>query len=209
MADGIRIEIDDAAVVAALGRLAKATADLSPAMADIASAVLGTTQRRFETESGPGGIKWVPFSPKTLKSMRASRRANPHLLRDRVSPGLYSSQVAHSDATSAEVGTNLVYGPIHQLGGTVKLPEREGSAVFQTVKQGAFTTKDGRRVGSRLRFAKASTRAKSRQEKSFTIRAHEVTIPARPYLGIDDADRAEILAIIEDHIAAASPEVTR
>lgn len=34
-------------------------------------------------------------------------------------------------------------------------------------------------------------------------RGHAVHLPARPYLGIDAADRAEILAIINDHLRAA------
>lgn len=202
MADGIRIAVDDAEISAALAKLAAAGGDLGAVMADISSAMLTSTQRRFEAQAGPGDVKWTPFAKSTLARMKPSRRARPFLLRDKVSPGLYSSITAHSDERSAEVGTNLRYAAIHQLGGEVKIPEREQTATFRYASEGAGKTKDGRRVGSRLRFAKASTRAKSRHERSFRVGAHSIRIPARPYLGIDDADRAEILDIVADHYRA-------
>ncbi|HSI41767.1 MAG TPA: phage virion morphogenesis protein [Xanthobacteraceae bacterium] len=202
--EGIRIVVDDAEVQAGLSRLAAAGGALAPAMADIGSAMLASTQRRFEAEAGLGGVKWQPFAPSTLKRMSAKRRARPLLLRDKVSPGLYSSLTTQSDEHQVQVGTNLRYAAIHQFGGEVKLPERQQTSSFRYAAQGAGRTKDGRRVGSRLRFAKASSRAKSRHERTFTVGAHSVTIPARPYLGIDDQDRAEIAAILEQHLRAAT-----
>lgn len=199
--DGVSIIVDDEQIVAALTRLAGASSDLSEAMADISSAVLTSTQLRIEAEAGPDGAKWAPHAPSTLKRMPASRRANPKLLRDRGL--LYASLTADSDAERAQVGSNLKYARIHQLGGTIDMPERQGEATFVYAKQGAGRTKDGRRVGSKLRFAKARTRAKSKHSRAFTVGQHQVPIPARPYLGISDADRTEILAIIELHFQRA------
>ena len=199
MANGaaITIEVDDAPIRAALNAFAERGGDLSAVMADLGAAMLTSTQQRFEAQAAPGGEKWAPFAPSTLKRMPLRRRANPFLLRDKAN--LYSSIHADTGDAFAEVGSNLAYAAIHQFGGTVKIPEREQTATFIIVPKGAATTKDGRRVGSRLRFAKASTRSKTRHERTFKAGGHSVTIPARPYLGIDDADRTEILAIIEDH----------
>ncbi|WP_437871294.1 phage virion morphogenesis protein [Methylorubrum extorquens] len=199
----IKITVDDREIAAGLQQLVDAGANLAPAMEAIGAALLFSTQRRFEAKAGPDGQAWAPFAPSTLKRMRESRKP-AQLLRD--TSRLYQSLTYQADADSAEVGTNVVYAAIHQFGGDIVMPEREGSATFVTVRQGAGKTKDGRRVGSRLRFARASTRAKSRETKRFTVPAHAVSIPARPYLGISPADKVEILAIISDHLAAGGGE---
>lgn len=194
----VRIEVDDADIAAGLRRLVEAGADLRPAMSEIADALLFSTQRRFETQSGPDGQRWSPFARSTLRRMPA-RRMPPQLLRD--TARLYGSLTVAADDRSAEVGTNVVYAAIHQFGGEIPMPEREGSATFRLATQGAGQTKDGRRVGSRLRFAKASSRAKSKHTRSFVVPAYMLRIPARPYLGVSEADKAEILAILADHLA--------
>lgn len=193
----IRIEVDDAEIAAGLRRLTEAGQDLGPAMAAIGGALLFSTQRRFETKSGPDGGAWAPFAPSTLKRM-PDRRKPPELLRDR--GRLYSSLTFAADDGAVEVGTNIVYGAIHQFGGDIVMPERQGSATFVAVREGAATAKDGRRVGSKLRFARASTRAKSKQTKTFAVPTHTVRIPARPYLGVSEGDKVEILAILEHHL---------
>lgn len=200
----IAITVDDRDIAAGLQRLVDAGADLRPAMEAIGAALLFTTQRRFEAKAGPDGQAWAPFAPSTLKRM-PERRKPPQLLRD--SSRLYQSLTYQAGPESAEIGTNVVYAAIHQFGGDIVMPERQGSATFVTVRQGAGKAKDGRRVGSKLRFARASTRAKSRETKTFTVPTQTVGIPARPYLGVSEADKAEILAILSDHLAAAGAEV--
>lgn len=194
---GASIIVDDRELSERLARLAAASADLTPLTADIAGIVLGSTQRRFETEMGPDGARWKPFAPSTLKRMSARRRADPKLLRDR--NRLYSSLTAFSDATSAEVGTNVIYAALQQFGGEVTIPERQQESTFVNVKTGAGRKADGSRFGSTLRFARASTRARSKHTRSYTVPEHQITVPARAYLGIDETDRADILAAIEDH----------
>ncbi|TXN60894.1 phage virion morphogenesis protein [Methylobacterium sp. WL6] len=202
----IKIVVSDAEIAAGLKRLVDTGRDLRPAMDAIGGALLTSTQQRFERKAGPDGGAWAPFAPSTLKRM-PDRRKPPELLRDR--GRLYSSLTFAAGDDSVEVGTNVVYAAIHQFGGDIVMPERQGSATFVTVRQGAGVTKDGKRVGSRLRFAKASTRAKSKETKAFTVPAHTIRIPARPYLGISDADKAEILAILADELGeAGAAEVT-
>lgn len=189
----IRIEVSDKDIAGGLQRLADTGVDLRPAMEAIGGALLTSTQQRFERKAGPDGGAWAPFAPSTLRRM-PDRRKPPELLRDR--GRLYGSLTFAAGDDSVEVGTNVVYAAIHQFGGDVVMPERQGSATFVTVREGAGSAKDGRRVGSKLRFARASTRAKSKETKAFTVPSHTIRIPARPYLGISDADKAEILAIL-------------
>lgn len=199
----IAIEVEDAEIAAGLQRLVDTGADLRPAFDAIGAALTFSTQRRFEAKRGPDGQEWAPFAPSTLKRM-PERRQPPQLLRDRLR--LYSSIIHEATAEGVAVGTNVVYAAIHQFGGDIVVPEREGSATFQTVRDGAGRAKDGRRVGSKLRFARANTRAKSRETKTFTIPAHTIHMPERPYLGISADDRTEILAILEDEIMRAGAE---
>ncbi len=201
-AEGIVLAIDDAAIVAALDKLASAGGNLAPVMPAIAGAVLTSSQRRFEAEAGPRGVKWQPHAKSTLARMSKKRRARPFLLRDKVSPGLYSSIHAETTDTSAEVGTNLRYAAIHQLGGSIQQAERQQTSSFLYAKDGAGLNKEGLRVGSKLRFASARSRSKSKHERTYTVPARVIHIPARPYLGVDAADQAEILAIIQDHYSS-------
>lgn len=196
----LTIRVDDAALKRGLKALAAAGADLTPAMEDIGAALLFATQRRFEAEAGPGDAPWAPFAASTLARM-SPRRQPPHLLRDTLR--LYGSLTYLADSAAVQVGTNVIYGGIHQFGGDVHIGPHQRTATFRIASQGAGRTADGRRVGSRLRFAKASTRAKSAHQRGFSVGPHSVHIPARPYLGFDDADQATVLTILADHLQQA------
>ncbi|MEW9304716.1 phage virion morphogenesis protein [Labrys neptuniae] len=193
----ITIDVDSKPVRDGLKAAADTGRDLSPLMDAIGQAVLTSTQMRFEAQAGPGRAKWAPFAASTLKRM-PKRRTPAQLLRD--SGRLYSSLTFEAGTDQVVVGTNVVYAGIHQLGGDIVKPEREGSATFIYAKEGAGRTKDGKRVGSKLRFAKASTRAKSKHTRDFTVPEHTIHIPARPYLGVDKDDELEILGTITDFL---------
>lgn len=107
----------------------------------------------------------------------------------RVSGRLYQSISYRALESSVEWGTNLVYGRIHQLGGVIDQPARQGKVSLKTI----------RKAGSaRRRFVREGT--KGSETKLVSIRAHQVQIPARPYLGVSEADRSAVLAIINDHL---------
>ncbi|WP_411037638.1 phage virion morphogenesis protein [Shinella sp. BYT-45] len=150
-------------------------------MAEFAAAMLHSTQRRFERETGPDGAKWQPLATRTaLKKVRGRRRGTANILRVNPSAGLYSSVVAASDDNSAEVGSNLPYARIHQLGGSITHYARSQRASFK-------------RIRNRHRFVKPGT--KGARERNITIGEHTVRIPARPYLGFSEQDRATLVAI--------------
>jgi phage gpG-like protein len=209
-AAGIRVKVDDAALRAALAKAIAAGADPTAMLESIGDYLVSSTKWRFEAEAGPGDVKWAPFARSTLRSMDP-RRKPPKLLRKTVGKDklrLYQSIVYQVLGSTVLEGTNVKYAALHQFGGEVKQDARRQTATFRLAAEGAGRKfdKDGNvvRVGSRLRFAKASTRAKSRHEKTFDIGARSFRVPARPFLGIDAQDEAEILAIAEDHYARAT-----
>ncbi|NDW04070.1 phage virion morphogenesis protein [Jiella pacifica] len=182
-AEGIRIVVDDAVVMEALLRLEQR--DRSNAINAIGAYLVTATQQRFEREQGPDGRPWQRLSPRTANArIGKTRRGYDHILR--VKNRLYSSVKYQADAASLAVGTNVDYAAIQQLGGTIKKPARR-----QTIYQ-RYNPKTG---DLDQRFVK---RSRSNFARHVDVAAHSITIPARPYLGISDEDRAEILEIVAD-----------
>lgn len=68
------------------------------------------TVDRFDRETAPNGAKWTP-------SMRAEVEGGKTL----TDTGRLKSSIAYeSNASEIRVGTNVIYGAIHQLGGTIR-----------------------------------------------------------------------------------------
>ncbi len=88
----------------------KASVDFTAPMRTIANMMRTQTIERFEAETGPDGIKWLP-------SQRAEEDGGLTL----TDKGhLRQSITSASDATAAVAGTNLIYAAIHQFGGSVR-----------------------------------------------------------------------------------------
>lgn len=114
----IDIEIDDRAVLDALGRLLAAADDLSPAMRDIAGVLAAAAEDAFEDEADPAtGAPWAPLSTTTQRrpvdSAGTPRGAHPIL---QVTGQLATSVQADWGTDFAAAGTNLVYAITHQFG---------------------------------------------------------------------------------------------
>ncbi|MBO0346040.1 phage virion morphogenesis protein [Roseibium sp. CAU 1637] len=188
------ITIEDAQINAALSRVAEAGGETGALMNEIQAAMLFSVQRRFETESAPDGTPWQRHAPRTAKA-RAKRKTHgrsggtgpitPKLLRE--TNRLYKSISGEATKTEASVGTNLVYAAIHQTGGTVTQYPQSRKVKF-------------RKVGTQTLFAKKAH--KRAFEKPVTFGERTIVIPARPYLGFSDEDRATILVIAENHYSA-------
>lgn len=89
---------------------ARAAVDFSRPMAVIADYMRSETVLNFETETGPDGKRWLP-SARALADGGLTLTDTGHLR---------GSITAGSDATTAIVGTNLIYAAIHQFGGAVR-----------------------------------------------------------------------------------------
>ena len=189
--DGIRIVVDDAAVLAALSRLEQR--DRRKALATIGEKIVSATHQRFQDETGPDGKRWQRLSPRTAnKRTGKGRRGYNRILRD--SLALSGDISSEADSEKVVVGTNIKYAAIQQLGGTIEKPARR-----QTIYQ-RYDAKSG---SLNQRFVKP---ARSNFMRDVDVKAHTITIPARPYLGISDEDRKDILEIIANQERAALQE---
>jgi phage virion morphogenesis protein len=137
---------------------------VTAALKNIGQVLLKGTRERFSRQVDPEGRPWAPLNPEYAKGKRGGKILQVQGMRG----GLLGSITAQlSGSHRLEVGTNKIYGAVHQFGATIR-PRSAEALVF--------------RLGGRL------------------IRAKQVTIPARPYLGISAADRANSLVIVRDHI---------
>lgn len=104
MTDAVTITLDDAAVQAAFDRLTRLGRNASPMMAEIAEHLLESTQRRFDTGTGPDGAPWVPLKDGSGRTpLRVSGT-----LRDQIFP-------SHG-ADFAQIAATTKYARAHQEG---------------------------------------------------------------------------------------------
>lgn len=177
----ITYEVDDREVLDMLARQAQPPG--SDVMSRIGEFLQASTQDRFKSQTAPDGTPWQPLKQRYAKR----KKYNP----DKILTlrGYLRNGIRHqvTGDTSVEVGTNLAYAAIHQLGGTIDMPARQATVRFRT------------EAGRKL-FAKRG--AKGATERTVSIGKHQVEMPARPYLGISDADDQEIREIILDWVIA-------
>lgn len=199
---GTTITIAAPALEPLLARLAAGAGATAPAMKNIGEALVKSTRERFVRQHGPGGVAWAPLSPAWRKT-KAARGHDPRILVQRGSlSGLSPSALSvhyRTTADAVEVGTNAPYGAIHQFGGTITHAARTRE-VFRRLR----ADKAG---NIRREQGFADWRFRRRRDATFaetvTIGAHQVVMPARPYLGTDDADEVTIAEIVEDHLTMA------
>jgi phage virion morphogenesis protein len=186
---GVSFVLDDDLAQRALSVIDRAAANPVGAYHAIGAHFVFSTQRNFELERSPDGTPWQRLSPRTAaKRLGKGRRGYDHMLR--VTTRLYRSISYQVLDDGVEWGTNLVYGRIHQLGGVVDMPPRQGTVTLKSIRR-----KGG---GVRSRFARRG--AKGAVDRVVSIRGHQVRIPARPYLGISAKDRQDLPEIVADYI---------
>lgn len=140
-----------------------------------------STQDRFKAQAAPDGTPWAPLSERYQR--RKKYNADKVLtLRGYLRSGIHYQKL---DVNSVAVGTNSPYGGIHQFGGTIQQPARQATVRFRT-------------VAGRVLFA--GRKHKRATERQVSIAARTITMPARPYLGISQADADEIRQIVLDWI---------
>jgi phage virion morphogenesis protein len=120
-------------------------------MNNIGAVLEASTKKRFRTNIAPDGTSWKPSIRARLKGGRTLFQ-HGHL-RDSITHDAEDQRV--------EIGSNLIYAAIHQLGGVIR------------AKAGGVLTFNIPGIGWR--------------------RVASVAIPARPYLGVSEDDRLEIL----------------
>lgn len=148
-----------------------------------------STRDRAASEIDPSGNAWAPLSPRYKRFKDKKRPGVPKLKFDN---HMLGDQLAHQVVDhDLFVGTNAKYGAIHQFGGSIQIAARSQLIGFR---------RDKRTGEVDNRFA---SRKKANFEQWATLPAHEITMPARPWLGLSVADETEVLAILGDHIDRA------
>lgn len=192
----IRIEVDDRPVVDALNRLVAASADLRPVLKVIGEHMVQSTELRFDRQTTPDGAQWAPLSPQT----RASKKHAKILTESQRLRRSIVYQVTGDGAV--EVGTNVVYAAIHQFGGTIERAAHSSWGHLRVDARGRLIRQGSQGKSANLAvFAKASHKRKT--QVKFTVGAHGIEIPARPFLGLSIEDRQTILEDLNDYLARA------
>lgn len=180
------IQVESAPVREVLRRLADAGGDLRRPLDAAGASYVAATQRRFEAEAGPGGVAWPRFAASTLVRLKGTKRSAPKLLRD--TSRLYRSIVHRVEADAVVIGTNVAYAPAHQFGAAMTVRAHSRKVAFRQTSAGP-------------RFAGA--RHKRVTLKPVTWGETTRNLPARPFLGHDEADERRTLGIFERHLRRA------
>ena len=179
----IEVEFNEGEQIAALfARLRAHLSDLSPVMQDIGEQQVAATRGRFLAGQAPDGSVWAPKSPATLAAQAArGDRADPRPLfgpSRRLSTEIFY-RVAPGGA-SVTIGSSLIYAAVQQYGAA----------------QGQF--------GARMGRTRPSEKRPQSQDYFFPIPWGD--IPARPFLGLSDQGRSDIVAILTEWLESAMNE---
>ncbi len=190
-ATGASLRIDDADLRRMLDGLEAAGRNLTGLMEQLAAQVEQDVAERFETQTDPDGHPWPP-------SFRALAEHGETLTDTARLRQSISSRV---DPTGFAVGTNMVYAAIHQFGGAIHQPERQQTLYWH--HRGDTTNADWQssRTFADWRFAK---KGKANYSETHTVKAHDVVMPARPYLGQSERGMAVLAEIARDWLADAA-----
>lgn len=124
---GIRIKVDDSAILAALRRVEQQDGGLVvAALKVIGQAMLKSTRKRFDDQVDPAGHAWKALNP----TYAAGKRGTKILQESGMAGGLLGSITAQVTGTTLQIGTNKVDGAIHQFGGTI-VPRAYPALVFR------------------------------------------------------------------------------
>lgn len=172
----VEYRFDDEEVRRYLDKLGALAMHPRPILADIGGYLLRSTEENFEGEHEPDGTPWKPLKIRTRYSRYAGRK-------------------------KSKDGKNLYYTdrgqvrkPFQSWLSKQKILTDSGDlrdSIRYQVKGGAVLVGTNKVYGAAHQFGAEFSILKTR--------AH-AKIPARPYLGISDRDRKEILEILKSHL---------
>lgn len=144
---------------------------------DLGEHLLISVEDRFETETDPDGEKWEPLSPATIASAFRRRHRG-------------------KKATKRAKG-----GGRTETAAARRFAERKKILFLEGALRGGITyraTEDELQVGSVLKYARIHQLGGEAGRKG-----SRVTIPARRYLGLSEADRRAFAEILTRHLRPA------
>lgn len=147
--------------------------------ANVGEIMLNSSHDNFEREAGPDGIPWQRLMPKTIERRERKGLTPIAILRAR---GRFAGSInTDPSATGVRIGSPSPQAAIHQLGGKIKMPERQ-QTIYQHYNAKTDTLDQKFRRKSRSNFA-----------RDVTVKAHVIDMPARPYLGVSPTNEVDIL----------------
>lgn len=176
----IRIEIDEEEARRNLNELLARMSNPRPFYEAAGNILVRSVGENFQRQSAPDGTPWMPLRPATIRARHRRGRSAIAILRE---TGILAGSIFHQvDDDGVRVGSPVEYAAIHQFGGTIDMPARAGKIYRRQFADGSF----GRRFAKRKNKTSVATEV--------AIGAHQITIPARPFLGIGPDDETDIIA---------------
>lgn len=130
------VRIDDLLVGGALGRLQKLGGKPAAVMAAIGVGMVANTQARMDRGVDPDGAAWAPLYP-----AYAALKRGPGILRESgMRGGLQGSITFKTFGAGLIIGTNKVYGAVHQFGAVIR-PKSAKALVFKLAGGGLVFAK--------------------------------------------------------------------
>lgn len=178
----LAITLDDKEVRAALTRLAQQLADPTPAMKEIGELLLASTKDRFKTSTAPDGTPWAANSALTLARYLSKTKGNYKKDGDLSSKG--KKRLAAKPPLIGQSKSLSTQFAVQASRDQVTLSTNVEYAAVQQfgAKQGAF----------------------GRDKRNHPLPWGD--IPARPFLGFSEADKAGILAILSEYLDNAAKD---
>lgn len=173
----IKIEVHDAEVQAAFARLIGNATNLAPAMRAIGERLAETTKRRFASSTAPDGRRWAPNTDATLRALLHRTK------------GAFTKKTG---ALSAKGGRVL---------GAKKPLIGESKALSTTIAYQVGT--NSVTIGSPMEYAAVQQFGVLKGALGRTRRGAPIpwgNIPARPFLGVSESDKTDILEILRAHL---------
>lgn len=165
----IKIDATTKPLQRTLAELKKKAGDLRPLMKSIGEHMLRSVDDNFDAETDPDGRPWKPVRPETMARKRVKKILHGM-------GRLRGSVNYRADARSVEIGTPVIYGAIHQLGGKTR------PHVIRPRRAKALAWLGGRHPVKKVDHPGS-------------------VIPARPYLGVGKRDRTAIGRIVKRHMS--------
>jgi len=174
----ISIEADgESAVMQALGHLSAFDQGKSELFGKIGNAVVSNIRNRWERGEGLEG-KW-------RLSGRVQREGGTTL---RKTSRLLDSMTYNVLQSGVEIGTDVVYGPIHHFGGEIHYEARMRRTYFRQNQRTGL-------VGNKF-----VRKARSNFMQESMGKAYKINMPRRPFLGLTESDEQEVLNLIVEHL---------
>lgn len=195
MSDSITFRIDSAEVLARLQQIARRVDDMTPAMRAIGEVMSKSTKQRFASSTGPDGQRWKALALATVLARLAEMS------------GKFSAYTNVKTRKEGRLRTGDKKGYFDKGG---KLAAKGAAAVMNMkplVATGILANTIRYQVGADGNSVAIGTnRFAGEWEGGAAVHQFgdkKGNIPARPFLGISDADRGEVLAILDRFLEQA------